>query len=183
MQAVFVEAQEADLVRVRRRRREAAELRPVRLVAAVAVESESGGGAIHVIPAGTLGTAPALRDDHGERLAVVRPRLETAPATTRGDAADDPAIWIHPSDPALSLVLGTDKNGGLMVYNLDGSMRQFLADGRLNNVDIRPGFSQGQYIAAATDRTHGAIVLYGIDASTRIANSSDPERGSTVQRR
>jgi 3-phytase len=37
-----------------------------------------------------------------------------------GDAADDPAIWVHPVDPALSLVLGTDKKGGLNVFDLEG---------------------------------------------------------------
>src|SRR3546814_16511798 len=35
---------------------------------------------------------------------------------------DDPAIWINPSDPAQSLLIGTDKdeNGGLYVYDLQG---------------------------------------------------------------
>ena len=38
-------------------------------------------------------------------------KVATEPVPSTGDAADDPAIWIHPDDPARSLVLGTDKKG------------------------------------------------------------------------
>ena len=48
-------------------------------------------------------------------------RLETRPVPNRDDAADDPAIWIHPLSPELSLILGTDKQGGLHLYDMDGS--------------------------------------------------------------
>ncbi|WZO99884.1 phytase [Isosphaeraceae bacterium EP7] len=68
-------------------------------------------------------------------------RVQTDPVPTEGDAADDPAIWIHPVDPARSLVLGTDKKGGLHSYSLDGHARQLVSPGsRPNNVDILYGF-------------------------------------------
>src|SRR2546426_138438 len=51
----------------------------------------------------------------------VNPTVETAPVPHDGDAADDPAIWIHPSDPAQSTIIGTDKRGGLVVYDLLGT--------------------------------------------------------------
>lgn len=37
---------------------------------------------------------------------------------------DDPAIWIHPTDPSKSLIVGTDKEvgGGLYVYDLSGKI-------------------------------------------------------------
>ena len=71
-------------------------------------------------------------------------RVETVPVPHGGDAADDPAIWIHPTDPEKSLVLGTDKHGGLMVYNMDGSQRQLVSDAsRPDNVDVLYGFSLG----------------------------------------
>ncbi len=64
-------------------------------------------------------------------------RVETEPVPSSGDAADDPAIWVHPSDPALSLVLGTDKKGGLHVFNLDGKRVQTTSEGsRPDNVDV-----------------------------------------------
>ena len=35
-------------------------------------------------------------------------RGQTMPVPHSGDAADDPAVWIHPQEPGLSLILGTD---------------------------------------------------------------------------
>src|SRR6266540_4958626 len=55
-------------------------------------------------------------------------RVETAPVPHKGDAADDPAVWIHPQQPELSLILGTDKEGGLHTYNLDGSPHELVSD-------------------------------------------------------
>jgi hypothetical protein len=36
---------------------------------------------------------------------------ETDPVPHDGEAADDPAIWVHPKDPGKSVILGTDKKG------------------------------------------------------------------------
>ncbi len=52
---------------------------------------------------------------------TVTPALETPAVATWGDAADDPAIWVNPQDPAKSAVIATDKNLGLYVYDLDGT--------------------------------------------------------------
>jgi 3-phytase len=41
--------------------------------------------------------------------------VETDPVPSSGDAADDPALWIHPTEPASSLIVGTDKDAGLGV--------------------------------------------------------------------
>jgi 3-phytase len=54
---------------------------------------------------------------------------------------DDPAIWIHKSQPAQSLIIGTIKSpkplGGLVVYSLDGKILERVRDiDRPNNVDI-----------------------------------------------
>ena len=69
--------------------------------------------------------------------------VETDPVPDGGDAADDPAIWIHPAHPSQSLIIGTDKLSGLAVYDLDGHEVQFLPDGMLNNVDVRYDFPVG----------------------------------------
>src|SRR5438034_9193733 len=92
--------------------------------------------------AGAIGIGLAT----GSRAVLLEPvtarpeaRAQTAPVQHRGDAADDPAVWIHPRDPGLSLVLGTDKQGGS--YNMDGSEQQVVADApRPNNVDVLYGF-------------------------------------------
>jgi 3-phytase len=110
-------------------------------------------------------------------VAVV-PTLETAPVGTQGDAADDPAIWVHPRDPSQSLVIGTNKQLGLHVYDLDGRLLQTLPDGRLNNVDLRDGFRLGGRsvtIVAASNRTDQSIALYVLDPATRrLARASRP---------
>jgi 3-phytase len=95
---------------------------------------------------------------------------ETAPVPHGGDAADDPAIWVHPTDPSLSTVIGTDKQGGLAVYDLAGKQLQFLADGEPNNVDLRSGFSlagRRVTLVAAGDRAGNRIAVYRVDVRTR----------------
>src|SRR5687768_15474977 len=48
---------------------------------------------------------------------------EDAPATPD---ADDPAIWLNRSNPRRSLLIGTAKDAGLLVYDLSGSLIQAL---------------------------------------------------------
>ncbi len=52
------------------------------------------------------------------------------------DAADDPAIWIHPGNSALSTIIGTNKKGGLAVYDLSGKELFYYEMGNINNVDV-----------------------------------------------
>jgi 3-phytase len=97
--------------------------------------------------------------------------METEPVPDSGDAADDPAIWIHPTDPSLSLIIGTDKQRGLAVYDMGGNEIQFLSDGNLNNVDVRYGFPLGGTnvdIVAAENRSNDSIAVYAIDPNTRM---------------
>jgi len=122
-----------------------------------------------VIPAQYSATAVA---------AAVLPALETPAVGTRGDAADDPAIWVHPRDPTQSLVIGTNKHLGLYVYDLEGRLLQTLPDGRMNNVDLRDGFKLGGRsvtIVAASNRTDQSIALYVLDPATRrLARAGPP---------
>lgn len=76
---------------------------------------------------------------------ALKPVLVTQP--TKHDT-DDPAIWIHPEDPAKSLVVGTDKNtdGALFVFDLKGRIvpEKTVANlERPNNVDIEYGLQVG----------------------------------------
>jgi 3-phytase len=95
--------------------------------------------------------------------------VETAQVPNDGDAADDPAIWVNPGNPALSTVIGTDKKGGLAVYGLDGTQIQYVPDGKMNNVDIRTGFRLGgQSIAlVAASNRNNSIALYRVNPSSR----------------
>lgn len=100
--------------------------------------------------------------------------VETAPVETADDAADDPAVWVHAGDPAASLILGTDKNAGLYVYDLSGAVKQFLNAGELNNVDLRQNVAMGGWtgdIAAASNRTDNSVTLFTIDGNGAVAES------------
>jgi len=114
----------------------------------------------------------AFADPRAGRKAAaktVRATLETPPVATWGDAADDPAIWVNPRDPAKSVVIGTDKDIGLYVYDLDGKVLQLVPDGRMNNVDVRGD------LVAASNRTDKTIALYRLDPATRkLARAGDP---------
>ncbi|MEK1842453.1 MAG: phytase [Pseudomonas sp.] len=102
-------------------------------------------------------------------LANVKAISQSDPVGRQGDAADDPAIWVHPQQPALSRVLGTNKKQGLMAYDLQGKLLQELPVGRLNNVDIRPNFKLGQQtvdLAVASNRDHNSLSLFGIDRTS-----------------
>jgi 3-phytase len=101
---------------------------------------------------------------------TVTPVLETAPVENGGDAADDPAIWVNPKDPARSAVIGTDKKGGLYVYDLAGRPLQYVANGRMNNVDLRAGFrlaGRDVVLVTASDRTRKAVAILALDPETR----------------
>ena len=108
---------------------------------------------------------------------TVRPIMETAPVANGGDAADDPAIWANPSNPAESLIIGTDKQGGLHVYDMQGKSVQFVGDGKMNNVDLREGFKLGGknvVLVTASDRTNKAVAIYALDTSAKqLVNVSD----------
>jgi len=113
---------------------------------------------------------------------VVEPTVETEPVSTYGDAADDPAIWVHPTDPAQSLIIGANKKLGLEVYDLSGRRVQTLPDGRMNNVDVRDGFLlAGERVAlfAASNRTTKAIALYRVDLAARRLVAVELEDAAT----
>ncbi|GAA3050815.1 phytase [Streptomyces roseofulvus] len=102
---------------------------------------------------------------------------------TGGNAdADDPAVWVDPTRPGRSLVIGTLKEGGLDVYGLDGRRLQHIAappapgedaaPGRFNNVDLVYGFDldgRPTDLAVVSDRGRDRIRTYAIDPAALAA--------------
>ena len=89
------------------------------------------------------------------------------------DAADDPAIWVDPMDPTQSRIIGTDKKGGLYVYDLQARELQFVQAGLVNNVDLRDGFQFTDGVApivVASDRDDQTIAVFRFDPATRQLN-------------
>jgi 3-phytase len=151
----------------------------------VADEDAAGGSDYKIVAFNDLARSLGLGVGSPQPLAskveptfpTVRPTVETEPMSHFGDAADDPAIWANPADPAASLVIGTDKQGGLHLYDMNGRSVHFAADGKMNNVDLREGFRLGGeeiVLVTASDRTKKAVAIYRLDtAGRRLINIAD----------
>ncbi|THK41939.1 phytase [Methylophaga sp. SB9B] len=120
-------------------------------------------------------TLPWAHQDtaQADAIPLVKSQQATEPVPSLGDAADDPAIWVNKQNPQQSLVLATDKQGGLVVYDLMGKTRQKLPVGRVNNVDVRSGFMfNGKAIdlAVASNRDHNSLHVFSIDPTSSVVS-------------
>lgn len=103
----------------------------------------------------------------GVSPADIQPAVRTQQVS---DDPDDPAIWVHPTDPSRSIVIATNKvdapNGALVVFGLDGSIRQTVSGlRRPNNVDVEYGLSLGGStadIAVAAERYRNQLAIFRI---------------------
>ena len=100
------------------------------------------------------------------------------------DDPDDPAVWVHPSDPSRSLILGTNKvkapSGAVIVFGLDGKIRQTVSGlDRPNNIDVEYGLALGGEqtdIAVAAERLQNQLRVFrvseaGIEDITSAGNT------------
>jgi len=116
-----------------------------------------------------------------DAFASAAPTVETPDVIRFGDPAmpdetmeadpDDPAIWVHPTDPSKSLVITTEKNTGIIVYDLAGvEVQAITPEGvRYNNVDLVYGFPLGGEavdLAVASDRGNDTLAIFAIDPDT-----------------
>ncbi len=110
-------------------------------------------------------------------LNVITADIETdeVDSEPKVDAADDPAIWVNTENPEKSLVLGTNKMGGIHVYDLDGKELQYVQSGCINNIDLRDDFQfneQEVVLVAASNCTYNTISLFYIDKNTNLLSDS-----------
>lgn len=115
---------------------------------------------------GGCATTPAIT---GWPAVSVTASGETQPVgTSRADAADDPAIWRNPADPARSLIVATDKKAGLHVYDLAGRDLSMAGVGLVNNVDL-VDLGAGGVIVVASDRNdlaNAALQVFRLNTAT-----------------
>lgn len=103
---------------------------------------------------------------NSNQFSKVSPQAETEAVNSDGDAADDPALWVNQQDHEQSMIIGTQKKQGLYGYSLDGKIKQYLAVGRLNNVDLRQNVvinGKNTDLAAASNRSNNQIALFEIN--------------------
>ena len=116
----------------------------------------------HHPPTRRLADRP-LRLERLEERSLLAVSVMSQAETTTASGADDVAIWIHPTDPSQSLVIGAIKTSStsLRTYNLAGEQVQSIAVPRINNVDLRYNFPlNGQRIAllAGSNRASDSAV-------------------------
>lgn len=105
---------------------------------------------------------------------ILTATAETKPVAKVGpddDAADDPAFWYNKNDPSKSLVFGSNKKAGIHSYDLNGEEIQFIACGKINNVDVRQEIKTNSGlidVVAGSNRTDNSISLFAIDKEGRL---------------
>ena len=118
----------------------------------------------------------------GQNLTIY-PLRSTTPTT---GSADDPAIWIHPTNPERSVIVGIDKESGIYVWDTAGNLLQQLPQGTsTNNIDVRYGFKFGNEIVdivAANLRSSGKLAVFkvnldydGANVLVQLAGKNDTE--------
>ena len=141
------------------------------VLAACAAESSpepSSVGATAALPSPSVGPSTSAPPVPSGEFAVTAV-AETDPVPNDGDGADDPAIWVHPTDTSQSIVIGTDKQngGGLILYDLAGNEIGSRLDGRMNNVDVR-----GNVVVAGNRQTHTLDVYLMYPAAIELRAAS-----------
>jgi 3-phytase len=111
------------------------------------------------------------------QVPMVSPSGQTAPVPS-SSGARDLAVWIHPTDPSQSLIVATDQNLGVVLFQLDGGFVTQNSTSPPIAVDLRYNFPlAGQRIAliAVSERTsNGTIGTFTIstDGGVQIQDVS-----------
>jgi len=87
---------------------------------------------------------------------------EEATTPLQGDS-DDPAIWVNPNHPEESRVIATLKDGGAVVFDLQGKIGQTIAP-----ADINPSFEFGEI------RYNNVDLIYNLELPSQVAGESNP---------
>jgi 3-phytase len=110
------------------------------------------------------------------KLPQIKPDIITV--KTLNDT-DDPAIWVHPTDPSKSIVFGTDKetNGAIYAFDLEGNIledKTIRNIKRPNNVDVGYGFRMNDTlttdIMVFTEREKQQIRLFSVPEMIPLDN-------------
>jgi len=127
---------------------------------------------------GLIGCTQHQNGDETYSLYTVAASAQTDAVQSNDDAADDAVVWYNKLSPKDTLVIGTNKRWGLEIYDLSGKRVEQLEVGRVNNVDLRSTQS-GQFdaMAAASNRTHKSISLFGISEKGDISLINDTATG------
>lgn len=89
----------------------------------------------------------------------LHPYLETMPVYSKGDAADDVAIFTDLKNEFPLFIIATDKQSGLVVYDMNGNIQRADTSGHINNVDLRK-LSKDKVLIGCSNRTINAMQFF-----------------------
>jgi len=110
-----------------------------------------------------------------ENFAQVFPKAETTAVQTEGDAADDPSIYYNRKSPEKSLIIGTNKKSGLVIYDLSGKLVNSYNVGKINNCDIQYDITLAADtfdIVGGTNRSDNTISVYKLNMENSSLDTS-----------
>ena len=117
----------------------------------------------------------SFRDVCADQFPIVKPTLKLHNA--KAVDQDDMCLWTHPTVPAQSLVIASDKAGnGIFVYNLKGETLQTLPVSKPGNIDIRQGVvfgGQSVDIVAVNLRKDRKIAVFKVNSTNRTLERLD----------
>lgn len=102
----------------------------------------------------------------GQSVNTVAVQPIASTSATPGEA-EDIAIWIHPTDPSRSVVIGTYRSGGVVVWNMSGvELQRIPQNTTVKYVDVRYNVQVGPEtvdVVAANLRDAGKVALFKIN--------------------
>jgi hypothetical protein len=129
----------------------------------------------------------------GAGLQVINNIQPNAPEPLLAGDSDDPAIWVHPTNPEQSVVFATLKDGGLVSFDLQGNILETylpaaFGDIRYNNVDLVYDFTamgmMGEFqmdLAVLSDRANDILAILQINPETgTITDVTAPDIPETI---
>jgi len=105
-----------------------------------------------------------------QQVGTITAKFETQALPDSGEAASASTVWVNPVDASQSTIIGTDKLGGLFVYDLSGKQIQGITNGSYYKIDTRSGFTLGgkSVSIVATDRVDtNTLTLFSVNDATR----------------
>jgi myo-inositol-hexaphosphate 3-phosphohydrolase len=89
--------------------------------------------------------------------------------------AEDVALWIHPTDPARSLVIGTYRTGWVLVWSMQGvEVQRVNQNTSVKYVDVRYGVALGADtvdVVAANLRDNGRVSVFKVNPNYTVGDA------------
>jgi len=116
----------------------------------------------------------SCQNQTGPKFPALTADVETEPVSNADDAADDPAIWVNPADPSKSKLICSNKESGIVLYDLQGKTVDEYPVGKINNVDVRQNIPLNDTIridiAAGSNRTDNSVTIMEIHVNGSLTN-------------